>query len=288
MIHLFETKIKENNLELIKEYDNKIPEILLGDSIRLRQIILNLLSNAVKFTPDGQIIVSVQLIKEDDKQVSIEFAISDTGIGIPESKLDTIFENFQQANNNTSKLYGGTGLGLAISKQLIELQGGRISVKSKINKGSTFSFVMDFHKTDAELECEEKKLELDADLKKLNVLVVEDIALNQLLMKTLLDNFGFEQDIAANGRIAIEKLQIKEYDIVLMDLQMPEMNGYEATEYIRNVMHSNIPIIALTADVTTIDLEKCKAIGMNDYISKPVDETLLYGKIARLIKNSNS
>jgi len=285
MIHLFETKIKENNLELIKEYDNKIPRILLGDSMRLRQIILNLLSNAVKFTTHGKITVSVQLIEEDEKQVGIEFAITDTGIGIPESKLDAIFENFQQVNSNTSKLYGGTGLGLAISKQLVELQGGKISVKSKIGKGSTFSFIMKFQKTDKELEFEEKKLELDADIKKLKVLVVEDIALNQLLMKTLLDNFGFERDIASNGRIAIEKLQTKKFDIVLMDLQMPEMNGYEATDYIRNVMHSNIPIIALTADVTTIDVEKCKVIGMNDYISKPVDETLLYSKITHLIKN---
>ena len=122
-------------------------------------------------------------------------------------------------------------------------------------------------------------LELDIEIKNIKVLVVEDIALNQLLMKTLLDDFGFECDIAGNGKIAIEKLQNKSYDIILMDLQMPEMNGFEATEYIRNKMNSQIPIIALTADVTTVDLQKCKAVGMNDYISKPVDEKLLYSKI---------
>ncbi len=125
---------------------------------------------------------------------------------------------------------------------------------------------------------------MDTEIKNIKVLVVEDIALNQLLMKTLLDDFGFERDIAANGKIAIEKLQTKAYDIILMDLQMPEMNGFEATEYIRNTMNSNIPIIALTADVTTVDLAKCKAVGMNDYIAKPVDERLLYSKIIGLIK----
>jgi CheY-like chemotaxis protein len=126
--------------------------------------------------------------------------------------------------------------------------------------------------------------ETDEEIKNIKILVVEDIALNQLLMKTLLDDFGFERDIAANGKIAIEKLQAKDYDIILMDLQMPEMNGFEATEYIRNTLHSKIPIIALTADVTTVDLAKCKAVGMNDYIAKPVDERLLYSKIVNLVK----
>ncbi len=127
-------------------------------------------------------------------------------------------------------------------------------------------------------------IELDTEIKNIKVLVVEDIALNQLLMKTLLDDFGFERDIASNGKIAIEKLQAKSYDIILMDLQMPEMNGFEATDYIRNKMNSKIPIIALTADVTTVDLAKCKAVGMNDYIAKPVDERLLYSKIVGLVK----
>src|ERR1019366_5034484 len=130
--------------------------------------------------------------------------------------------------------------------------------------------------------------EVDTEIKNIKVLVVEDIALNQLLMKTLLDDFGFERDIAANGKIAIEKLQSKSYDIILMDLQMPEMNGFEATEYIRKNMNSKIPIIALTADVTTVDLAKCKAVGMNDYIAKPVDERLLYSKIIAQVKRAVS
>ncbi len=284
MLHLFETKIQEKNIELVKEYDPRIPEVLVGDPVRLHQIILNLVSNAVKFTTKGKITVGVRLLSEDEEKATIEFSVTDSGIGIAENKLGKIFENFQQASSGTSRLYGGTGLGLAIVKQLVEPQGGSIHVTSKVNVGSTFSFILNFQKTNAEAESEMGIEELDEEIRNIKVLVVEDIALNQLLMKTLLDDFGFERDVAANGKIAIEKLQTKTFDIVLMDLQMPEMNGFEATEYIRNKMNSKIPIIALTADVTTVDLEKCKAVGMNDYIAKPVDEKLLYSKIVGLVK----
>jgi len=289
ILQLFETKIQENNTELIVAYDSKIPEVLLGDPMRLRQIMLNLMSNAVKFTSGGKINVKVRLLNEDKKKASLEFAIADTGIGIPEDKLVTIFENFQQASTDTSKMYGGTGLGLAIAKQLVESQGGSIHVKSNIDKGSTFSFIMSFQKTTKEVkentEEQSSPPESQTGPKEIKVLVVEDIALNQLLMKTLLHDFGFECDIASNGKIAIEKLQNNHFDVVLMDLQMPEMDGFEATDYIRNKMNLKIPIIALTANVTTIDLEKCKTIGMNDYISKPVEEKILYKKIVDLVKN---
>lgn len=286
MLHLFETKILEKNLELIKEYDNKIPEVLLGDSVRLHQIILNLVSNAVKFTSKGKITVRVRMLSEDEEKVTIEFSVKDTGIGIAKNKIKNIFDDFQQATSGTSRLYGGTGLGLAIVKQLVEPQGGSIKVESKMDEGSTFSFILSFKKTMAEAEEEIVLIELDEEIKSIKVLVVEDIALNQLLMKTLLDDFGFERDIAANGKIAIEKLQKKSYDIILMDLQMPEMNGFEATEYIRNTMNSKIPIIALTADVTTVDLAKCKSVGMNDYIAKPIDEKVLYNKVIGLVKKA--
>ncbi len=284
MLHLFETKIQEKNLKLITEYDKKIPDVLVGDPVRLHQIILNLVSNAVKFTNNGTITVSVHKVHEDTEKVILEFAITDTGIGIPKSKIETIFENFQQATSGTSRLYGGTGLGLAIVKQLVEQQKGKIRVKSTIDVGTTFSFTLPFQKTDADAVLENEILELDTEIKDIKVLVVEDIALNQLLMKTLLDDFGFERDIAENGQIAIEKLKAKKYDIILMDLQMPVMNGFEATEYIRNTMNSKIPIIALTADVTTVDLAKCKAVGMNDYIAKPIDERVLYSKIVGILK----
>lgn len=286
MLHLFENKIQEKNLKLVTEYDSKIPVVLVGDPIRLHQIILNLVSNAIKFTFKGKITVSVDLLHEDDDKVILKFAVTDTGIGISEEKIGTIFENFQQATSGTSRLYGGTGLGLAIVKQLIEPQGGTIRVNSIIHEGSTFSFTLPFQKTNVDIELENELAEIDSEMKNIKVLVVEDIALNQLLMKTLLDDFGFERDIAENGKIAIEKLQENDYDIILMDLQMPEMNGFEATKYIRNTMHSTIPIIALTADVTTVDGDKCKALGMNDYIAKPVDERVLYNKIIGTLKKS--
>jgi len=284
MLHLFEPKIQEKNLTLDKEYDDNIPQVLVGDPVRLHQIILNLVSNAVKFTTKGKITVGVHLVAEDNEKVTIEFSVKDTGIGIGANKIEKIFDNFQQASSGTSRLYGGTGLGLAIVKQLVEQQGGKISVKSTLDEGSTFSFRLSFLKTKEEAEIQKEIEELDTEIKNIKVLVAEDIPLNQLLMKTLLDDFGFERDIAANGKIAIEKLQKKSYDIILMDLQMPEMNGFETTEYIRNTMNSKIPIIALTADVTTVDLAKCRAVGMNDYIAKPVDERLLYNKIVGLVK----
>ena len=284
MLHLFEPKIREKNLELIKLYDHNIPEVLVGDPVRLHQIILNLVSNAVKFTNKGKITVSVNVLSEDDKTIAISFSVKDTGIGIQEPKLDKIFDNFQQASSGTSRLYGGTGLGLAIVKQLVEAQDGKIEVCSKEGKGSNFTFSLSFQKTKAKADNDLEVLILDKEIKNIKVLVAEDIQLNQLLMKTLLEDFGFECDIADNGRIAVEMLQNTHYDIVLMDLHMPDMNGFESTNYIRNIMNSDIPIIALTADVTTVDVAKCKEVGMNDYIAKPVDENLLYTKIVGFVK----
>ncbi|MHB9055950.1 MAG: PAS domain-containing hybrid sensor histidine kinase/response regulator [Paludibacteraceae bacterium] len=288
MLHLFKQKILEKNLKLEVEYDKNIPEVLLGDPVRLHQIILNLVSNAIKFTTAGSIKVSVKLLSENDEQAKLQFSIADTGIGIEKAKLEKIFENFQQGSSDSSRLYGGTGLGLAISKKLVDSQGGKIQVKSEINKGSIFSFTLNFSKTDKNPEAEIEIMELNGDAKNIKVLVAEDVPLNQLLMKTILDEFGFDCDIAENGKIAVEKLKVNDYDVVLMDLQMPEMNGFEATGYIRNRLKMKIPVIALTADVTTVDLTKCTAVGMNDYIAKPVDERLLYSKIISLVKQSQA
>jgi PAS domain S-box-containing protein len=284
MLHLFKLKIEEKNLRLVRIYDERIPPILLGDAVRLHQVILNLVSNAVKFTNEGEITVSVRLLSEDEEKVTIEFAVQDTGIGIPEDRISSIFENFQQATSETSRLYGGTGLGLAIVKQLIELQDGKITVASVPAKGSTFSFTLNFNKTTIEIESETACREPDQTPHRISALVVEDIPLNQLLMQTLLDEFGFACDIAANGKIATDMLQRKTYDVILMDLQMPEMNGFQATEYIRNTLRLSTPIIALTADVTTTDLAKCTEVGMNDYISKPVNERQLHAKISAAVR----
>lgn len=288
MLHLFKQKILEKNLRLDVEYDETIPDVLLGDPVRLHQIILNLVSNAIKFTNDGGIKVCVKKVAEKEDYITLRFSVSDTGIGIDKDKLGKIFENFQQGSSESSRLYGGTGLGLAIAKKLIDSQGGDILVESEINKGSTFSFTLDFLKTDMMPDAEIELMELHSEIKKIKVLVAEDVPLNQLLMKTILDEFGFECDIAENGKIAVEKLKVNSYDVVLMDLQMPEMNGFEATATIRNRLQLRIPVIALTADVTTVDLAKCTAVGMNDYIAKPVDERLLYSKIVNLVKQSLS
>jgi PAS domain S-box-containing protein len=283
MLHLFETKFREKDLKLVIDLDERIPEVLIGDQVRLHQIILNLVSNALKFTLEGSIIVSAKLISQNKKQTCVEFSVKDTGIGIPKTKLHAIFENFQQATSETSRLFGGTGLGLAIVKQLVEGQGGTVKVESEISEGSTFSFMLKFCNSKLKV-LEEKKFETPIlEANNIKILVVEDIPINQLLMKTLLDDFGFQREIAANGKIAIQKLEKEHFDIILMDLQMQEMNGFETTAYIRNVMKSNIPIIAVTADVTTSDVIKCKEVGMNDYMSKPLDERILYTKIMEFI-----
>ena len=285
MMHLFEAKIKEKNLHLILNYDSNIPEVLVGDPIRLHQIILNLVSNAVKFTSEGKIVITIQKSLEDYDNVVIDFSVSDTGIGIEADKIDLIFENFQQAYLQTSRIFGGTGLGLAIVKQLVETQGGVIQVKSEIDKGTLFSFKLKFKKAIGKMLLENEINEvLIAQIVNVKVLVVEDVELNQLLMETLLDDFGFKFTIVANGKLAIEELLKNDYDIVLMDLHMPVMNGFQATNHIRNSMKSRIPIIALTADVTTVDLKQCQEVGMNDYISKPINEQLLYNKIISILK----
>lgn len=283
MVHLFEPKVNEKNIQLHNIYDNNIPSFIVGDPIRLHQIILNLMSNAVKFTNSGSITLNTQLIEENETTVSIQFQVIDTGIGISKQKIDSIFELFQQASSNTSRLFGGTGLGLAIVKQLVEAQGGIITVKSEILEGSTFSVLLQFGKTNAFVDELSEPVFTKTNIGKIRVLVVEDIAINQLLMKTVLEDFGFDIKIASNGRIAIEKLAETNFDIILMDLQMPEMNGFEATRYIRSTLKSNIPIIALTADVTTVDVAKCKEVGMNDYLAKPVDDNLLFKKISNLL-----
>ncbi|MFE3846726.1 response regulator [Flavobacterium sp. LB3P45] len=295
MLHFFEPKMKEKNLELQNEYDAAIPFNLIGDPMRLRQIILNLMSNAVKFTSKGKINIRIKLLEEDSKKAIIEFLITDTGIGIPKNRLTDIFNNFEQAAIGTSSSYGGTGLGLAIVKQLVELQGGKIIVNSEEGKGSSFGFILTFDQINSATETaaantsdliQQVPLEKNSS-ENIKVLVVEDIALNQLLIKIILLDFGYDVTIASNGQIAIENLQKNKYDLILMDLQMPVMNGFEATKYIRNKLNSNIPIIALTADVTSVDVEKCIAAGMNDYVSKPIDEKILHAKIIASLKEFN-
>jgi signal transduction histidine kinase/ActR/RegA family two-component response regulator len=290
----FELRFLEKELKINTHVDDRIPKILIGDPVRINQILLNLISNSVKFTSDGgQISIQVNLLEEDEEKTNIELIVSDTGIGIPQEKLETIFQPFMQSSSDTARKYGGTGLGLSIIQRLVDLMGGTVSVKSKMNEGSTFTITLPLTKTKAKEIS--KKIEINNhidDLKsigKLKILLAEDIPINQFLAKTILHDFGFESDVAENGKIATQLLEKNHYDIILMDLMMPEMNGFEATQFIRTKMQppkSTIPIIALTADVTKADVDRCAEVGMDEYVSKPINETDLLNKIVLLIKKN--
>lgn len=275
-------KAKEKNLQLSFRNDSNIPNAILGDPTRLTQIILNLVGNAIKFTQDGSVDVSAKLIGREKEEIQIEFSVKDTGIGIPANKLETIFERFTQAEEHTTRKFGGTGLGLNIVKQLVELQGGNITVNSKEGQGSEFKFVLTFS-TSGEVVAAATKKKVGADeleqLRKLKILVVEDSPINVKFIFALFENNGITADHAENGKAAIEKMAETDYDIILMDIEMPEMNGYETTTHIRGVLESSVPIIAMTAHTMAGESEKCLQMGMNGYISKPIREDLLFSKM---------
>jgi signal transduction histidine kinase/ActR/RegA family two-component response regulator len=263
-----------------------IPLTIIGDSVRLRQILLNLVSNSIKFTEIGNINIDIQLESQQNDIYFLIFKVTDTGIGIPSDKQSSIFESFVQVSSETTRKYGGTGLGLAITKQLVELQGGTISVSSIPNQGSCFFFTLGFRKAETEsipLKTENNNISY-SKAKGLKILLVEDNLVNQLLARKILIKWNCTVDIADNGKIAIDKLSNANYDVILMDIQMPEMDGCEATKYIRKNMSlpaSVTPIIAITANALVGEEEKYIAIGMNDYISKPFSQKILYEKIIR-------
>lgn len=257
--------------------DAEMPEIVIGDQGRLNQILVNLTGNALKFTEEGEVTVSVKKVAETADDYSLKFSVKDTGIGIPEDKLETIFERFTQAEESTTRKFGGTGLGLNIVKQLVELQNGEIHVKSKTGRGSEFFFVLTYKKTN-HIEVETKPL-AGYNLGKLKILLCEDNVLNQKLVKNVISNFGFELDIAENGEAGIELLSKNNYDLVLMDLQMPVKDGYQTTRYIRNQLKLSIPIIAMTAHSLVGEQERCYQEGMNGYVPKPFKQTVLLDTI---------
>jgi PAS domain S-box-containing protein len=285
-------KATEKGIKLFTHIDKNIPDNLIGDATRLNQVLLNLTANAIKFTSVGEVVIYVALLSENKDEVEIEFKVEDTGIGIPKDKLDTIFEAFTQANSNTARRYGGTGLGLTIVRQLAELQGASIDVTSEVGKGSCFYFRIKYRKNTAPLqEPPISQNNKGKNIKELNVLLVEDNAMNQILAKKVLSDWGWKIDVSKNGIEAIEKLKDKSFDIVLMDIQMPEMDGYEATLHIRNKFPApkcNIPIMAMTAHVMPTEEEKCYKAGMNGYISKPFDTETLYSKIESILESVNN
>lgn len=253
--------------------DAEMPDMVIGDQGRLNQIMVNLVGNALKFTTEGEVTVSVKKVEETEDDYTLKFSVKDTGIGIPKNKLETIFERFTQGEESTTRTFGGTGLGLNIVKQLVELQKGEVHVKSTLNRGSEFYFILSYRKTNSE-ESEAKTVSKN-DLGNLKILLCEDNVLNQKLAKSVINNFGFELDIAQNGEEGIEFLSQKEYDLVLMDLQMPVKDGYQTTEYIRNQMNSDIPIIAMTAHSLVGEQELCYKVGMNGYVPKPFKQSVL-------------
>lgn len=283
MISTFTYQAREKRIQIDHVIDDSLNKILLGDPVRLNQILINLVSNAVKFTHNGSIKIHCGVERESKGTCWVKVEVEDTGVGIPQEKLDTIFESFSQADASVTRKYGGTGLGLTIVKQLVEMQKGSITVKSKEHVGSTFTVHIPYTigKADARSEPKNARALKKANASKLFVLLVEDNDINRLYAKSVLKNWNCYTDTAENGLVAIEKIKNQEYDVVLMDIQMPVMDGYETTRAIRmmETPQRNVPIVALTANATKADVEKCIAAGMNDYLPKPFSPDDLYRKL---------
>lgn len=283
--YLCKTLITDKKVTLETEIDSDIPKILVGDPSKLSQILLNLLGNAIKFVEEGSIQLTIMTKRKDKDQVFLEFSIADTGIGIPESKLANIFDAFKQATENTFLKYGGSGLGLSIVKQLIENLGGNISVSSSLGIGTTFKFDIPYGLGDSKrlVQAQNPKIEKEQaqqSIKGMRVLVFEDNLLNQRLIEERLKSWGCIPFIAENAHYGLDILEKTTLDIILMDLRMPEMNGFEVTQQIRqnkNATIREIPIIALTADFSLGDKDKCRKYGIYDCILKPYnpDELML-------------
>lgn len=267
---------KRNKIKII--YDDDIPEFLVCDDVRLGQILNNLISNAVKFTKDGTITIRVEQVASGKQDVDLLFAIEDTGIGIPKEKQHLIFERFTQANNNITREFGGSGLGLTIIRRLLQLQGSEIFLESEPGVGSKFYFTLKFKKINSDIREESRQggAENKQDLSGKKILLVEDVEFNIMVAQRMLKNWNAEVDLAENGAIAVNKVQQGNYDLILMDIQMPVMDGYTATQKIRT-FNQEVPIIALTASVITTDIEaKAVQIGMNGCLSKPFNPNTLY------------
>lgn len=278
--HRLRAEERGNNLRLM--YDEDIPDFVIGDDIRLGQVLNNLISNAIKFTKKGVITIEVLLNNTTDEHVYVDFAIIDTGIGISEDKQEMIFDRFTQANTNITREYGGSGLGLTIIKLLLQLQNSEIHLSSEAGKGSKFFFTLCFKKSNTSLQEENKKiLNYDApNLNGIHILLVEDVDFNVMVAEKMLQNWNATVDIAHNGEIAVEKVKNNKYDIVLMDLQMPVMDGYTATKKIRE-FNTTTPIIALTASITMDIQGRAFEFGMNDCITKPFNPNDLFSMILK-------
>lgn len=279
----FVERAKEKGLTISSKIEAAIPDTLKGDATRLTQILVNLIGNAIKFTDHGSINIEIYNKRQTENEVIVGFKISDTGIGIDKEKLNAVFERFNQGEDSITRNYGGTGLGLSIVKSLIVLQNGNIEVSSEQGKGTTFHFYIPYGIAEEQLSTAPA---VDTDYFKdksntpLRVLVVDDNGINQSLMKHLLLQWNINFETASNGFEAVEYLRVNTCDLVLMDIQMPKMDGYAATQQIREDLKLNVPIIAMTAHALAGEREKCMSRGMNEYISKPIKEEELFKLIS--------
>lgn len=279
------SKVQDKKLQYYSNTDKSLHKPLLSDSVRLTQILLNIIGNSIKFTEKGSITVSCTVIEETPKAMQVAFSIKDTGIGIPLAKQQNVFERFTQADTAITRKYGGSGLGLAITKELVELLGGTITLNSKVNKGSEFKVQIPFLKASKKAKAITSKAKT-IDGKGIHVLVVEDNLLNQKMTRIMLTNNGFTVSGADSGTKAISFLQKNKVDLILMDVQIPGMDGYLTTKKIRESLKLGMPVIAITAHAFSGEREKCLAAGMTDYLPKPFRENELLAAIAACMPSS--
>ncbi|MEO1259916.1 MAG: response regulator [Bacteroidota bacterium] len=287
----FQFKVREKSVSVNMDFDPEIENLVIGDPHRLNQILTNLLGNASKFTDHGSIGIGARMLAHREGAYEIEFSVQDTGIGIPPRKLQEVFKNFKQADPQVARKYGGTGLGLTIVKQLVELQGGSIRVESKLEQGSTFSFVLSFKDSGIKISSLSQKSVLGANpsrhyLEQLNILVVEDNAMNQKLISKILESWKCQYEIVNNGKKAISITAANQYDIILMDIHMPEMGGVEAARNIRQDSknpNQQTPIIALTAAALLEEKKRALNAGMDDFLTRPFSPSRLEECVLRFL-----
>jgi len=293
-----EFSLRENFLELTKSLsiraidkgltfdwhmDERVAELSMGDVHRLNQVINNLINNALKFTQKGSVRLTIEFMNEHDGIQELRFSVSDTGIGIAAERQAAVFQAFAQEDSSTTRKYGGTGLGLSISKKIVELMGSELQLKSEKNVGTTFSFTLFLKKASAVKQIAPA---FNPDLKGSRILLVEDNKVNQFLANALLKTWNAVVDISEDGLDAVNRMKEEKYDLVLMDLQMPIMDGFEATEHIREQLKLDLPVVGLSANALNGERERSLEAGMNDYVSKPFQPELLYSKIHALIFHS--
>ncbi|NER18032.1 ATP-binding protein [Spongiivirga citrea] len=285
----FKAKAEEGEIDFNIELAPNVPETIIGDRTRLQQILINLLGNAFKFTSEGSVTLRISENSRRGKKVNLNFNVTDTGIGIAEENLEAIFESFTQVHNNP--LYGGTGLGLSITKHIVDFLGGKISVKSELGNGTTFSLNLNYElelgRGDKSKKKEESAVFFKPD-KKYQILMVEDSESNQmLLMKLLVSQGNFFVDLATNGQEALDFISTTDYDLVILDIKIPKVNGLEVAKQLRaseDIFIRRLPIIALTAYATADDRKACKQAGINDFLAIPFESNDLFEKMARLLK----